>query len=177
MSLLRWIVAAFLGFLLLAIGFGIGWFASNGDGQSTIGRTLVLDWGDMLNKDGTVAVKGLYGAHAFATRDADGYSVTARIYIDRPDALFAYFHDCGVIGHAKTLAEAQERWGKVTWTQEPWFSAIQSVVSVYPEKIFSGTADLTPPTRAPSATPARTLPPRIPASAAVAPPTPAHRST
>jgi hypothetical protein len=80
-----------------------------------LGRTLVLAWGDRLNEDGTVAVKAMYGAHALVTPDADGFSVSARIYIGRPDALASYQMDCGVIGHAQSLEEAHETWGKVTW--------------------------------------------------------------
>jgi hypothetical protein len=115
---MKWILAVALGVLMAPVGVGVGWLSANGNGQSMIGRTLVLDWGDRLSDDGKVTAKALYGAHAFIAPEADGYAVSVRIYIDQPDTLVSYCTDCGVIGHAQTFREAHEKWGKVTWSQD-----------------------------------------------------------
>ena len=115
----HWILAV----LACALGFALGcciggWFGSSYGESAMIGRTLVLEWGDQLDDNGNVSNQAMYGAHAFVVKGTDGYSVFGRVYIDRPDGVVSYFHDGGPLGHANNFKEAQQKWGKVTWTAD-----------------------------------------------------------
>jgi hypothetical protein len=99
LSNLSLVCAAFLGLLA-------GWILANGVNETRLERIIAIKWGD--GKYGPA----FYGAHVYLEPAGGGYSVRACVYIGRGAQ---YFHDCGVLGTAKSDAEAVARWGAIDW--------------------------------------------------------------
>jgi hypothetical protein len=96
-------------FVCLAVGGSSGWVLSGIMGERAIDRTIAMSWGD--SKYG----KEFYGAQVYLVPVGSEYSVHARVFISPGGG---YYHDFEEIGRAKTVKEAVERWGKITWWPE-----------------------------------------------------------
>lgn len=91
---------------ILFVSVWVAWEIGNTTGESaTLENTIAMSWGD--GKDGPA----FYGCRVYVVPTKHGLDVCARILIDTNN----YVHDCGVIGHAATRADAVERWGTVMW--------------------------------------------------------------
>lgn len=92
-----------------AVGFVAGWLEPRAS-SARVDRVVAMTW----NHD--EAGRPSYGAHVYLEPlEEGGYSVRARVYIDRGDEHFAYYHDVREIGRAATDEEAVARWGTIVW--------------------------------------------------------------
>ena len=56
----------------------------------------------------------VYLAEVYVEPQGTGFSANARVYIEGA----SYFHNCGVLGQVQTMAEANDRWGKIDWRED-----------------------------------------------------------
>lgn len=72
-------------------------------------QVVAMRWGD--GKYG----RAFYGAQVYLQPTHGEYVVRARVHLGRGNG---YFHDCGVIGKAKTAEEAVEKWSAIEFRDD-----------------------------------------------------------
>lgn len=93
----------------LAVGFCIGWWWAEVHHEKQLAHLIAVRLGD--SKYGS----GFYQAQVYLEPLSSGFSVRAHVLIGRNPN---YFHDCGELGHAATVADAAQRWGHLEWAED-----------------------------------------------------------
>ena len=93
---------------LLFVCFIAGWIILSKNNSNHINNSVAIKWFD--GKNGAA----FYGVEVYLVPMRDGFSVRAKVHINRND----YYHDCGQLGLVKQPQEAVKTWGDINWQPE-----------------------------------------------------------
>lgn len=99
--------------LALVFGITVGWLTGVNSAGKTVERMVAFKW-----RVPTLDSPSTYGAHVFLVPEGQGFSVRAKVHIDRSGPFMEYIHDCGELGQVATADEAVERWGQIEWRDD-----------------------------------------------------------
>ena len=98
--------------MALVLGVAVGWLAGVNFAGKTVERMVAFEWRKPIPNTAP------YGAHVFLVPLEQGFSVRAKVHVDRSGPFMEYVHDCGELGRVATADEAVDRWGRIEWKDD-----------------------------------------------------------